>query len=117
MIGHEWSKHGSCSGLDPAAYFALSARLREQLRIPAAYQRPAQPVRTTYADFSSAFQAANPRLPEQSVLPFCGAGGRFLDEIHACYDKAGAAIACGAAEVRRSHNSCRQGSFLLQSVR
>ena len=31
--------------------------------------------------------------------------------------KDGAAMACGAAEVRRSQNTCRQGSFLIQSVR
>ncbi|MDB5960424.1 MAG: ribonuclease family protein [Massilia sp.] len=113
MIGHEWSKHGTCSGLNPAAYFELSAKLRDQLRIPPAFQRPAQPLRTSYADFTGAFKAANPRLPDNAVLPFCAAGGRFLSEIHACYDKAGSAMACGAAEVRRSRNTCRQGSFLI----
>lgn len=117
LIVHEWRKHGSCSGLPPAAYFALSARLREQLAIPRAYQKPAQPVRTTYADFTGAFRAANPRLPADAVLPFCGANGRFLNEIHACFDKAGAAMSCGVAEVRRSQNTCRQDSFLVQSVR
>ncbi|WP_426192878.1 ribonuclease T2 family protein [Massilia sp. DWR3-1-1] len=117
LIGHEWQKHGTCSGLAPAAYFALSARLRQQLRIPAPFEKPAQPLRTTYADFVGAFRAANPRLPEHAVLPFCGAGGRFLNEIHACYDKGGASMACGEAEIRRSRNTCRQDSFLLQSGR
>jgi ribonuclease T2 len=56
-------------------------------------------------------------LPDNGVLPFCAAGGRFLSEIHACFSKAGVPVACGAAEVRRSQNTCRQGSFLLQSVR
>ena len=117
MIGHEWSKHGTCSGLNPAAYFGLSSKLRGQVAIPAAYQRPSQPVRTSYADFVGAFRAANPRLPEHSVLPFCGAGGRFLNEIHACFDKGGAGISCGPAEVRRSENTCRQPSFLIQAAR
>ena len=117
MIGHEWSKHGTCSGLNPAAYFDLSAKLREQLRIPAPYQKPAQPLRTTYGEFTGAFKAANPRLPDNAVLPFCGAGGRFLNEIHACYDKSGSAMACGAAEIRRSQNTCRQSTFLIQSAR
>ena len=117
LIGHEWSKHGTCSGLAPAAYFELSSKLRAQLQIPAPFQKPAQPVRTSYADFTGAFKRANPRLPENAVLPFCGGGGRFLNEIHACFSKDGAAMACGAAEVRRSQNTCRQGSFLIQSVR
>lgn len=117
LIVHEWQKHGTCSGLNPAAYFALTGKLRKQLVIPPAYQRPAQPVRTSYADFIAAFRAANPRLPDQSVLPFCAAGGHFLNEIHACFDKSGAGVTCGAAEVRRSENTCRQGSFLVQAAR
>ena len=96
MINHEWKKHGTCSGLNPAAYFDMSARLRNQLAIPAPYQRPATPVRTSYGEFVQAFRAANPRLAENSVLPFCGGGGRFLNEIHVCYDKRGGSISCGA---------------------
>lgn len=117
MITHEWSKHGTCSGLNPAAYFGMSEKLRGQLAIPSAYQRPSQPVRTSYADFVGAFAAANPRLPQNSVLPFCGGGGRFLNEIHACFDKSGTGIGCAAAEVRRSQNTCRQASFLIQPAR
>lgn len=117
MIGHEWSKHGTCSGLPPAGYFALSEKLRGQLLIPAPYLRPDQPVRTSYGAFAAAFRAANPRLPDDAVLPFCSANGRFLSELHACFDKGGAAVPCAAAEVRRSQNSCRQGSFLMQGVR
>jgi ribonuclease T2 len=117
LIAHEWHKHGTCSGLNPPAYFALTSKLRSQLVIPPAYQRPVQPLRTSYDDFIGAFRAANPRLPAQSVLPFCGAGGRFLNEIHACFDKSGNGVACGPAEVRRSENTCRQASFLVQSGR
>jgi ribonuclease T2 len=117
MIGHEWSKHGTCSGLAPDSYFALSSKLRNQLAIPAPFQRPAAPVRVSYAQFVQSFKGANPRLADNAVLPFCGDGGRFLREVHACYDKGGASISCGASEVKRSANSCRQETFMLQSVR
>lgn len=117
MIGHEWQKHGTCSGLNPAAYFDLSARLRDQLAIPLPYQRPAQPLRIGYAQFVQAFRSANPRLADNAVLPFCGGGGRFLNEIHACYDKRGASTSCGPSEIKRSANSCRQATFVMQSVR
>ena len=117
MVDHEWRKHGTCSGLNPAAYFALTATLRDQLAIPAPYQRPLEPVRTSYGEFVQAFRAANPRLAENAVLPFCASGGKFLREIHVCYDKRGASSACGASEIRRSANTCRQATFVLQGLR
>jgi ribonuclease T2 len=116
MINHEWQKHGTCSGLSPAAYFDLSARLRSQVSIPAPYQRPATPVSTSYAEFVQTFRAANPRLAEHSLLPFCAAGGKFLKEIHVCFDKRGSSTSCSASEIRRSENTCRKATFVLQSV-
>jgi len=117
LIGHEWGKHGTCSGLAPERYLALSARLKDGLAIPAAFQQPAQPVRVTFAQFQQAFKAANPRLAPDAVVPFCTGGGRFLRELHACYDKEGGSRSCAADEIRRAQKSCGQGSFLLQSVR
>jgi ribonuclease T2 len=117
LIGHEWQKHGTCSGLSPDNYLALSSRLKESLQIPAAYQHPAQPVRVSSEQFVQAFQQVNPALARDAVLPFCSGGGRFLRELHACYSKDGQSRSCASDEVRRSRKSCGQSSFLLQSVR
>jgi ribonuclease T2 len=117
LVAHEWSKHGTCSGLDPAAYFALSGKLKEQLVIPAPFVRPREPVRTNYNDMVKAFRRANPGMPINSVLPFCGGGGRFLREVHACYTRNGEPRACSSGQVKRSFNSCRLNDFLVQSVR
>ncbi|MES2320593.1 MAG: ribonuclease [Pseudomonadota bacterium] len=117
LVGHEWRKHGTCSGLDPAAYFALSAKMKDQLVIPPAYQRPAAPVRSTPGELVQAFKAANPGTAVNGVLPFCDGGGRFLREVHACFDKGGRSRSCSAGEVKRSYNSCRQESFLLKNVK
>ena len=117
LVGHEWNKHGTCSGLDPASYFALSAKLRDRLVIPAAYRQPEAPVRASPGELVQAFKAVNPGLARDSVLPFCAAGGRFLKEIRACYDKGGASRTCSAGEIKRSYSSCRQQTFLMPSVR
>ena len=117
MITHQWRKHGTCSGLAPAPYFALASKLRTQLRIPAAFEHPPQPVRVTPRAFAQAFKAANPGLAPDSVLPYCAAGGRFLREAHACFTRDGRSRSCSASQIKRSENSCRQADFLLQSVR
>jgi ribonuclease T2 len=117
LIGHEWPKHGTCSGLTAPAYFELTAKLKARVAIPAQFQQPAQPVRISTAGFIQAFRSANPSLEGDSVLPFCSGAGRFLQEIHACFEKAGGSRSCGAAEIKRSAKSCGQETFLVQSVR
>lgn len=117
LIGHEWKKHGTCSGLSAEQYLALSAKLKDGVVVPAAYRAPEQPVRVTAAQFQQAFRAANPRLAENAIVPFCGGAGRFLREIRVCYRKDGVSRSCGEAEIKGSQKSCGQPSFLLQSVR
>lgn len=117
LVTHEWNKHGTCSGLGPDAYFSLSAKLKEQIVIPPAYQRPAAPLRATPGEFVQAFRSANPAMVVNSVLPFCDKGGRFLRELHACFAKDGRYRSCSEGQIKRSYSSCRQESFLLQSVR
>ncbi len=117
LITHEWAKHGTCSGLQPAEYFDLTAKLKQQIVIPDAYVRPTTPLRVSNADFAQAFKAANPGLADNGVLPFCSGGGRFLQETHICYDKSGKSQSCSPAEVKSSSKSCGQASFLLQNVK
>ncbi|MES2125910.1 MAG: ribonuclease [Pseudomonadota bacterium] len=117
LISHEWPKHGTCSGLEPDAYFALTEKLKDSVVIPSAYQAPASPVRADSDALARAFRAANPAMPANAVLPFCGSGGRFLAEVRVCFSKAGAAQSCSTGEIKRSANSCRQGSFVLPNVR
>ena len=117
LITHEWPKHGTCSGLAPAAYFDLTASLKARVVIPAQFQQPAQPVRTSNAQFIQSFLQTNSTLVSDSVLPFCTGGGRFLQELHACFDKSGASRSCGVTEIKRSQKSCGQDTFLVQSVR
>lgn len=117
LINHEWPKHGTCSGLQPADYFELTAKLKKELAIPANYEKPATPVKVSYQEFAQAFKAANPTYADGSILPFCSGGGRFLQEVHACYDKSGKPQGCAPAETKRSKSSCGKATFLLQSVR
>lgn len=118
LIAHEWTKHGTCSGLSQTDYFDLSSKLKNEAQIPTAYQQPASPVTLTYAGFQQALQGANPSWPENSALPFCRNNGKFLSEARLCYDKSGSSpVTCSAEQIKQSTKSCAQDTFLLLSVK
>lgn len=117
LIGHEWNKHGTCSGLEPEQYLALSARLKDGLKIPAAFQRPQQPVRVSPGQFEAEFHKANPWLARDAVLPVCGSGGRFLREARVCYAKDGKSRSCSPEAIAYSQKSCGQSTFLMKNVK
>lgn len=116
LFEHEWSKHGTCSGLPPAAYLALAKRIKESVQIPAAYQSPAQPFRTDSTALKDAFLQANPGLAQDGLAVSCSGSGRFLSELQVCFTTAGAPASCGADVQRSAQKSCGQASFLVRNT-
>jgi ribonuclease T2 len=85
LIEHEWRAHGSCTGLDPAAYFQLAERAFRNLRIPAALSRPETPPRLRASDLVQLFLAANPSLTPAAIHLICH-DGNVLREVRICLD-------------------------------
>src|SRR6202022_2019860 len=71
LVNHEWSAHGTCSGLDPADYFALVRRAYESVAIPAPLSRPAGAIEQSPSAITAEFLQANARLPPQSIVVTC----------------------------------------------
>ncbi|MEH2089344.1 ribonuclease T2 family protein [Nostoc sp.] len=117
LYDHEWEKHGTCSGKTPAEYLGLSKKLKDAIAIPAAYNRPNKPVRTTITNFKNSFVSANNQITADGVAPFCSGSGRFLQEVFFCYSKNGEPGICSAEILKRSQKSCGQPDFLLRNVR
>lgn len=118
LMAHEWPKHGTCSGLSPADYLALSKKLKDGVTIPARYQAPAQPFRVTIDALQHDFAQSNPGMPADAVTMSCSGSGRFLEEIHVCYDKdGGKARSCGNDVQKQMRKSCGQPDFLVKSLR
>ena len=114
---HEWSKHGTCSGLTQPQYHQLAKTLKDGIKIPDRYQRPSQPFRVTLAKFKQDFVQANPSFTENNIAPTCSGSGRFLQEMQVGYAKNGQPQALSQSVLKRSQKSCGQPNFLIRSVR
>ncbi|MCU0227945.1 MAG: ribonuclease T2 [Bryobacterales bacterium] len=85
LIRHEWRKHGTCSGLSPEDYFAVTRRAFEAFRTPAGYGTPSTTLNVKPSVYKQALLDANPALGAQHVAVICS--GRFLQEVRVCLDK------------------------------
>ena len=64
LMDHEWTKHGTCTGLAPEAYLTLSQQIKNSVIIPTAYRAPQQPLRVTVGQLKREIVAANAGLGE-----------------------------------------------------
>jgi len=115
LVYHEWSAHGTCSGLKPAEFFALLRRAYGSITIPRELAKPTQAVERSPADIVDSFLQANPRLPARSVVVTCsGQGAPRLREVHVCLDRGLAPRACSADALRAQ---CRAPQLIIPPVR
>lgn len=85
LIGHEWKKHGSCSGLGQRAYLETIRKAYERVQIPQEMTRGATAQRLSPAQIEDKFVAANPGMSRQGISTSCQ-GGKF-QEIRICMTK------------------------------
>lgn len=117
LLDHEWEKHGTCSGLKPEQYLALSKRIKESVVIPAAYRSPEKPFRVTAVQLKQAFVTDNPGLNKSMIAAYCSGSGRFLKEIYLCFTLDGKPTTCSQEIHKRAERSCQQPDFLVRNVR
>jgi ribonuclease T2 len=82
LIGHQWRKHGSCSGLSQKDYFATTRAAFEAVKLPPTISQ-GQNNQTISADgLEKAFITANPGMSQRGISISCDAG-RF-EEVRIC---------------------------------
>jgi ribonuclease T2 len=115
LVYHEWSAHGTCSGLAPAEFFTLVRRAYSSIAIPAALSAYGGSVEEPAAAIASAFVRANPRLDAQSVVVTCGGQDHpRLREVHICLDRSLNPRACSADVAGRA---CRAATLIVPPIR
>ena len=110
LIGHQWRKHGSCSGLSQADYFAVTRAARDRIAVPERFRRPGAAATVDPDEVEKDFIAANPGLATDGIAVSCDDG--YLREVRICMDKALGLRAC--REIDRK--SCRSAKLLMPPV-
>lgn len=98
LVGHQWRKHGSCSGLSQADYLALTRLARERIEVPDRFEAPRKQDQVSPAEVEAAFTAANPGLPRDGIAVTCEGG--LLREVRICMTKDLDFRACAGIDAR-----------------
>jgi len=85
LARYQWRKHGTCSGLDPAAYFAAAREARAKVTIPDALKSPGRDERLAPIEIARQFVAANPGLRPDMMAVACTRDR--LQEVRVCFTK------------------------------
>jgi ribonuclease T2 len=115
LVYHEWSAHGTCSGLDPTEYFALVRTAFGRINIPPSLAGARQPVEQSPAAIIAAFLRANPKVSPADIVVTCsGQGEPRLREVHICLDRGLNPRNCAADAAR---GQCRAETLIVPPIR
>jgi len=85
LIGHQWRKHGTCSGLDQQGYFETTRTAFERVTIPREYKEAQQDQSIDPDDVENAFLKANPQLKNSAIAVTCR--DQLIREVRICMSK------------------------------
>lgn len=109
LIQHEWTNHGTCSGMSAGDYFATLRKARDTIKVPAKLTSPSQEQHLSPADIEGAFASANPSFPKGAFRATCQNSA--LQEVRVCFTKDLKPRACGD-----SVGHCSMGSMTVLPV-
>lgn len=111
LIFNEWDKHGTCSGLQPRAYFETIRKARAAIKIPEQFLELSEHKMVTPDEVEDAFVKANPGLSASSIAVTCDT--RRLSEVRICINKELQFRSCEEVDRR----ACRRDKVVMPPMR
>lgn len=107
LIGHQWRKHGTCTGLNQEDYFSSTRQAYEAVTIPPEFVTVSQEKTLNPAKIEQSFMASNPGLKADQIAVTCSNG--MINEVRICMSRTFGFQSC--PEVNQK--SCRAKSASL----
>ena len=98
LAWHQWNKHGTCSGLDPADYYALSREAFDGVTRPQVFRDLDHAVTLPASLIEEAFLRDNPDLSADGITITCKDGG--IQEARICLTRDLTPRRCGTDVIR-----------------
>jgi len=109
LVNHEWSTHGTCSGLDAESYFKLLRRAFTSVKVPERFKAPRENFSISPQEVKNEFVQANPNLRAEELTVSCG--NNYLTAVSLCLTKDLKATAC------QNLRDCRANVIRVPAVR
>jgi ribonuclease T2 len=109
LLEHEWTAHGTCSGLSANDFFNTARAAYRSITIPPQLANISSQTSMPPDEIVSLFTRANPALTADSVAVSCG--HNFLTAIEVCLDKSLRPTSCGPIR------SCRANTVRIPPPR
>jgi ribonuclease T2 len=98
LAWHQWNKHGTCTGLPAAAYYALSRAAYDSITRPPVFRKLDKAVKLPASVIEDAFVQSNPDMERDGITITCRAG--YIQEARICLSKSLDPVPCGQDVVR-----------------
>jgi ribonuclease T2 len=101
LLAHEWTTHGTCSGLAADAYFQLERQAVHSIAVPKQLATLQSQVQLTPAQIVADFTQANPGVAAEDIAVSCG--NNRLTAVEVCLTKDLKAESCSSVKTCRAN--------------
>lgn len=108
LVAHEWSTHGTCTGLSAQQYFHTVRTAYRSIKIPAKLANPDRTVRMSAGEIKRMLTEANPGMSSEGIAISCH--NRYLAGVSFCMNKSLQPIAC------QSVRECNATSIIIPAM-